>query len=492
MSLVQQHIESVVPESVVTLDLGVRLRGGRNWPIGYDSIEFITILTDLAMILVVSIVGGTIYHLQAFGTFGNLSKYIGSAIVVGALFVLWMKCCGMYNPARLLALRGQIIGTCFAWTGVFFLLAGAVFALKIGDDFSRGANVLFAIFGLGALIAHRMVWKVFLTKGITRRKYSGRKVVLITGDLPLCTAGLPHALTKLGFRIERHFTFPLPGHGTDNREELISRVIACVRGSDAQEIMVGLDPSQWSELSGLAAGLRVLPFPVSFIPVGVSSDVFRRRSRVLGNKVCFELQRGPLSPSERVAKRCIDIVMAGMALIALSAVLLVVAIAIKLDSPGPILFSQRRCGFNGRCFQILKFRTMTVLEDGASIRQAQCGDVRVTRLGKWLRRLSIDELPQLINVVAGSMSLVGPRPHAVAHDIEFDRDVRNYAFRHRVKPGLTGWAQVNGCRGSTPTPESIERRVKHDLWYIDNWSFMLDFTIMLQTVVEVVRGRNAY
>jgi putative colanic acid biosynthesis UDP-glucose lipid carrier transferase len=157
MSLAQQHIENIVPESVATLDLRGRLRGGRKWPIGYDSIEFITILTDIVMILFVSIVAGTIYHLQAFGTFGNLSKYVGSAIVVGALFVLWMKCCGMYNPASLLALRGQIVGICFAWTGVFFLLAGAVFALKIGDDFSRGANVLFAIFGLVALIAHRMV-----------------------------------------------------------------------------------------------------------------------------------------------------------------------------------------------------------------------------------------------------------------------------------------------------------------------------------------------
>jgi lipopolysaccharide/colanic/teichoic acid biosynthesis glycosyltransferase len=135
---------------------------------------------------------------------------------------------------------------------------------------------------------------------------------------------------------------------------------------------------------------------------------------------------------------------------------------------------------------------MTVLEDGASVRQAQRSDSRATRLGKFLRRTSIDELPQLINVLEGSMSLVGPRPHAVAHDIEFDKVVRDYAFRHRVKPGLTGWAQVNGCRGSTPTRESIERRVKHDLWYIDNWSFTLDFYIILLTVVEVVRGRNAY
>jgi putative colanic acid biosynthesis UDP-glucose lipid carrier transferase len=492
MSIGQQHVDDVTPEHLATFGVSHELPAARKWPIGYDSIEFITILSDAATILSASILAGAIYHFQAFGTFGSLSAYVGSAIVVGALFVLWMKSRGMYSPASLLSLRTQLIGVCFVWTSVFFLLAGAVFTLKIGDELSRGANVLFAIFGIVALIVHRPIWRVLLAKGIADRKYSGRKVVLITSDLQLGATGLPHALKKLGFKIERHFTFPASTRALRKREEFISHVISSVRGSDVEEIMVGADPSQWSDLYGLAAGLRVLPFPVSLIPVGPLSDVFMRRSRVLGNKICLELQRGPLSPFECAAKRCIDIAAAGAGLIVLSIVLIAVAIAIKLDSPGPVLFRQRRCGFNGRCFQILKFRTMSVLEDGATIRQVHGADARVTRLGKWLRRTSVDELPQLFNVLAGSMSLVGPRPHAIAHDIEFDKLVRNYAFRHRVKPGLTGWAQVNGCRGSTPTPESIERRVKYDLWYIDNWSFALDLTIMLQTVVEIVRGRNAY
>jgi lipopolysaccharide/colanic/teichoic acid biosynthesis glycosyltransferase len=179
-------------------------------------------------------------------------------------------------------------------------------------------------------------------------------------------------------------------------------------------------------------------------------------------------------------------------LIALLPLLAIVAVAIKLDSPGPILFRQQRCGFNGRSFAIRKFRTMSVLEDGPSIVQARPVDSRVTRIGKWLRRTSIDELPQLLNVLDGSMSLVGPRPHAVAHDSQFDKVVRNYAFRRRVKPGLTGWAQVRGCRGPTPTAASIERRVEYDLWYIDNWSLRLDLAILLQTPIEVLRGRNAY
>ena len=139
----------------------------------------------------------------------------------------------------------------------------------------------------------------------------------------------------------------------------------------------------------------------------------------------------------------------------------------------------------------MKFRTMRVQEDGDTVRQVQHRDSRVTRLGRWLRRSSIDELPQLFNVLGGSMSLVGPRPHALIHDTEFDKVVSNYAFRHRMKPGITGWAQVHGCRGPTPTPRDIERRVEYDLWYVDNWSFGLDFSILIQTVVEVLRGRNA-
>jgi lipopolysaccharide/colanic/teichoic acid biosynthesis glycosyltransferase len=135
---------------------------------------------------------------------------------------------------------------------------------------------------------------------------------------------------------------------------------------------------------------------------------------------------------------------------------------------------------------------MTVMEDGETVCQATSRDSRVTRLGRWLRRASIDELPQLWNVLSGSMSLVGPRPHALAHDNEFDKVVRHYALRHHVKPGLTGWAQVHGCRGPTPTAADVRRRVEYDLWYIDNWSLGLDWLIIARTAIEILRGRNAY
>jgi undecaprenyl-phosphate galactose phosphotransferase/putative colanic acid biosynthesis UDP-glucose lipid carrier transferase len=184
--------------------------------------------------------------------------------------------------------------------------------------------------------------------------------------------------------------------------------------------------------------------------------------------------------------------LAGALLIALAPLLVVVSVLIKLESPGPLIFRQRRKGFNGREFTIFKFRTMKVLEDGSVIHQARRNDPRVTHVGRILRTTSIDEMPQLINVLHGQMSLVGPRPHAIAHDDSYTKLIANYAFRQHVKPGLTGWAQILGFRGETTRLELMERRVNHDLWYIKNWSFWLDLRIIARTGVELLRRRNAY
>jgi exopolysaccharide biosynthesis polyprenyl glycosylphosphotransferase len=188
----------------------------------------------------------------------------------------------------------------------------------------------------------------------------------------------------------------------------------------------------------------------------------------------------------------LDLIIAVVGIVLLTPMFLVIALAIKLDSPGPALFMQTRHGFNSKKFKIFKFRTMTVLDNGAKIEQAVRGDTRVTNIGTWLRKTSIDELPQLFNVLKGEMSIVGPRPHAAAHDHFYEDLIGRYAFRHHMKPGITGWAQVNGCRGETPTLERMEERVDYDIWYVDNWSVLLDLKIIFSTVIELIRGRNAY
>jgi undecaprenyl-phosphate galactose phosphotransferase/putative colanic acid biosynthesis UDP-glucose lipid carrier transferase len=196
--------------------------------------------------------------------------------------------------------------------------------------------------------------------------------------------------------------------------------------------------------------------------------------------------------TERSVKRLVDLVMATVALIALFPLMLFTGLAIKLDGAGPVIFRQNRKGFNGQQFVMFKFRTMTVQENGDLITQAGRNDPRVTRIGKLLRASSVDELPQLVNVLRGEMSLIGPRPHALAHDNYFEKVLEDYAFRHHVKPGMTGWAQVHGLRGATPTIDVISRRVKMDLWYINNWSLWLDVQIFFKTFFEVLRKRNAY
>jgi putative colanic acid biosynthesis UDP-glucose lipid carrier transferase len=194
---------------------------------------------------------------------------------------------------------------------------------------------------------------------------------------------------------------------------------------------------------------------------------------------------------ESAPKRALDVIVAALLILLLSPLLALVSLAILLDSRGPLVFAQRRTGLNGKTFAILKFRSMHVLEDGADVKQAVRGDARITRVGRVIRKLSLDELPQLFNVLAGDMSLVGPRPHAVAHDEYYGAAIANYAVRQQVKPGITGWAQVNGARGATPTLESMRTRVDLDAWYVEHTSLALDLLILARTPFEVLRSRNA-
>jgi len=196
--------------------------------------------------------------------------------------------------------------------------------------------------------------------------------------------------------------------------------------------------------------------------------------------------------TQAILKRALDLAVALPLLILLAPLLGAIALWIALDSKGPVFFRQTRTGLGGRVFDIVKFRTMTVLENGAHVVQAKENDPRVTRAGRVLRQSSLDELPQLLNVIAGTMSLVGPRPHALAHDAYYETRIAGYTLRQSVKPGITGWAQVHGLRGETPTLDSMKRRVIFDAWYAANASLGLDLEILIRTPFEVLRRRNAH
>ncbi len=471
----------------------VAIRGlrDRKWPIRYDSIERLAIALDFISIVSAAALSAWLFGLKASSGNFDLGKYLGPAVLISVLFISVMKLRELYKPTDLLNFKTQFRTAFLAWIGVFLFLAATVSTFALEQQIAREIVISFLAIGFATLAVNRWMMRDILRRGMAERRFAGRKVVLLTDQSQKNDPAIIDVLADIGFAIEQHFVLSASDK-TRNHEKTIARIIEYTRSSDIEEIVVGADPDFWPELSEILSELRVLPIPVNFVPTGITSKILRRPIREFGSGICIELQRGPLTSTDLILKRSIDVVVSGLALFALLPLLAIVAVAIKIDSPGPILFRQQRCGFNGRRFAIRKFRTMSVLEEGPAIVQAQLGDKRVTRLGTWLRRTSIDELPQLLNVLDGTMSLVGPRPHAVAHDNQFDKAVSNYAFRRRVKPGLTGWAQIKGCRGPTPTSAAVEERVSHDLWYIENWSFLLDLVILMKTPIEILRGRNAY
>ncbi len=463
------------------------IMAGRKWPLRYRSIEAFVRSADAGTIVSAGILTALLCRFDRTLETEDIRTALAFASVVSALHILLLNNCGMYAPARLLKLRTQIRAVFLAWISVFLLFGVAFLLSRQSLAFQQCG---FAVIGLTMLVTQRIGVTYLLKWGLGERKFAAGKILLVTDqqDLELATWHI-----GAGREIAARLHFSAMRADPPEQARLIAGVVQHTCGSDIDEIILEAEDSRWPEVRRLAAELGVvLPLPVVFLPRGAASEMLKGAIRPFGDHPCIELHGPPLSAVDRATKRCIDLVGASISLAFLMPLLLLVAIAIKLDSRGPVLFSQRRCGFNGRPFSIYKLRTMHVVEDGPSVAQAQAFDRRVTRVGQWLRRASIDELPQLLNVLDGSMSLVGPRPHALVHDAEFDSLVQKYAFRRRVKPGITGWAQINGSRGPTPMIAQIQERVEHDLWYIENWSVKLDFRILLRTPLEVVRGRNAF
>jgi exopolysaccharide biosynthesis polyprenyl glycosylphosphotransferase len=254
-------------------------------------------------------------------------------------------------------------------------------------------------------------------------------------------------------------------------------------------VMVAFECAGMEQATRVVSALSELPVRIKLLPIGMSELMHRS----CGRAGVVELLCAPWSMRDRVLKRGLDIAAALSLLVVLFPLLLLVALLIKLDSRGPVLFRQTRHGFNNEPIRVLKFRTMTTFSDApGAFRQCVRGDPRVTRIGRILRRTNIDELPQLFNVLKGDMSMVGPRPHAVAHNEMYEGRIRRLWRRHNVKPGITGWAQVNGLRGETDTIEKMEKRVEYDLYYIANWSLAFDLKILILTLISRSAHQNAY
>lgn len=303
------------------------------------------------------------------------------------------------------------------------------------------------------------------------------KAILVAHAEGESTAALRRLLREKGYQVDQQLILPamvdLDGGGLGDFDGLLQGFF---RGYQGERVFLLADDN----MALLLWRMHALPMPLRVVTLSIDLASFSD----------VRAAREPLA--SRGVRRAFDIAFAGAAVIGLLPLLTLVAIAIKTSSPGPVIFRQMRGGLDGKPFRIFKFRTMTVQENGDRVEQARREDRRVTQVGRWLRRSSIDELPQLFNVLRGEMSIVGPRPHALAHDKLFAAKLAQYPRRFMAKPGLTGWAQVHGLRGETATTEEMARRVDYDIWYVQNRSLLLDLTIVVRTVVELARSRNAY
>ena len=379
----------------------------------------------------------------------------------------------------------------------FLILLAIAFSLKVSDTFSRRWMYFYAFSSTAAILVIRIVLATILTRLAAHGVLARNVIVLGSGPqavrlLKRIAEDEPPFIIMIG-------VFDPDGNELDEIEGVPVRgnledLVSFVREHDVDDVIVA---EPWNEEQRIVDEVeKLLELPTN---IYLASDLigFRYYLRPPDDNFALipvsELAEKPLPGWAWLLKYLEDKILSVLLLIVFSPVMLLTAIAVKIDSPGPVLYRQERFGFNNRRFSIYKFRSMRHSESSSDgTPQATADDPRVTRVGWFIRRTSIDELPQLLNVLGGTMSLIGPRPHAVDHNEEYSRKIRGYFARHRVKPGITGWAQVNGYRGETSDIADMEARVRHDVYYSQRWSLFFDLKILLMTAWIVISGKNAY
>jgi Undecaprenyl-phosphate glucose phosphotransferase len=485
-------IGSEISESPAKVDAAVE-RPRVTFP--SEAIPYLLSTTDALIVLLVSLFGGFFYHWATGTVIPDLTAYVALGLIASFIHIGRLSGSGYYDFERAAKPNVEIVEVVVCWFSTALLLAFFAFLFKIGISFSRGSFLVFMSVAPIALLAGRKVAKDVVQAAVSRGAIGRRNTVLVGDAIEMASLEGRDLLMLFGAGDVSRFLLsrssdPLLQQSSD--VESLEAVANFVRKNNSSEILLALPWHDTARIDFIREQIKLLPASVELLPDSHIRTLTNYASSAGQRVLSIEIQRAPLSTTERVVKRAIDILLSLLVLLCLSPIMALSAIAIKFGGPGPVIFQQHRKGFNRRKFVMFKFRTMKVQEDGDVVTQATRNDPRVTAIGKLLRSSSIDELPQLFNVLRGDMSLIGPRPHALVHDRYFEEVLGDYAFRHHVKPGITGWAQVNGLRGATPSLDVISRRVQMDLWYINNWSLWLDVQILIKTFFEVLRKRNAY
>ena len=423
-------------------------------------------------------------------------EYLLSPLVVSVAFLYIAESFGLYRVWRVGHFSEMILSFLICICLSFFISVMVSLLLKQNEYFSRGAIIIWFLLCIISGFLWRFAQCCYV-KACHKAGINMKKVAIVGA-----TRSGHELLTEIGKSEE--FGYDIVGVYDDRHPSRISsdlhlevagkveEAVTLALNNQLDVLFIALPLKAEKRISDILARLGNTTVDVHYIPDSFISSLFGSRFTNVGDIDILSVFESPYLGAKDWIKRVEDIVISSLILCLISGLLLTIAVGVKLTSRGPILFKQRRYGLRGEKIMVWKFRSMTVMENSGSVIQVTKGDARVTKLGHFLRRTSLDELPQFFNVLGGSMSIVGPRPHAIAHNEEYRGKVRFYMIRHKVKPGITGWAQINGWRGETDTLDKMENRVKFDLQYIKNWSVLLDLKIIFLTIVKGFTNPNAY
>lgn len=432
------------------------------------------------------VAAGYLAHLWRFESLVLNGRYTTATFLCALLVMLSLIMSGTYGSWRGKAFLQQWGRVCLGWLVAIGIALSIAFFTKVSERYSRQWFIGLVLIGSSASVLLRL--GVFVA--LRRLRSAGRNlkgVLLVeSGGSAARRLNGERSLEEHGFRL-------LESLHLQRDEQWLQGLVAAVEEQGAHEVWLCLPLSEGEAIRSVMYALRHHTVAVRFIPEWGDLPLLNHKITHIAGLYSLDLSCSPMDGPARIIKRVEDLLVGGLISLLILPVCLAIAVAIKLTSPGPVLFKQYRTGINGQKFKVYKFRSMVMHQEKAGeVIQAKRQDPRITRIGALLRRTSLDELPQFFNVLQGRMAIVGPRPHALAHNEYYKDLVESYMQRHKVKPGITGWAQVNGYRGETDTLDKMQKRVEYDLWYIDNWSLWLDLKIIFWTVFKGFIGKNAY
>lgn len=444
-----------------------------------------------AFVIVLALQVGTALHGVPW-----TERYTIAGVLAILLFHLFAEGLQLYRSWRGTTLNQSLQPVLAAWLCAGLGLAVLAWSTKTTADYSRVAAGLWMLLALVSLMGWRMLGRLVLGAAGVRGGEAQRVAIVGANDDGARFAQVLKASPELGLTLVGFFD----DRSADAVPETLGApvlgdcgvLVEHARAHRLDGVWIALPMKEEERIGELITKLSDTPASVYVVPPLFVHDLAHARWIDVGPVPAISVFESPYLGINGWLKRAEDLVLSVLALTVAALPMLAVAAAVRLTSPGPALFRQRRYGLDGREFAMWKFRTMTVLEDGDDVVQARRQDTRVTPLGAFLRRTSLDELPQLFNVLRGDMSMVGPRPHAVVHNEHYRHRIPGYMLRHRIRPGITGWAQVNGWRGETDTLDKMEHRVEFDLWYIRSWSLWLDLRIIARTTWRVLADKGAW